>query len=60
LLLDDRKSVSYPDVDQGSDGIIQVTYDRERSGAQEINYCRFKEEDVIKGDDSAIFRTRIN
>jgi len=60
LLLDERKSVSYPDVDQSSDGIIHVTYDRDRSGAQEINYCRFKEEDVIKGDDSAIFRTRIN
>lgn len=60
LLLDERKSVSYPDVDQSSDGIIHVTYDRDRSGAQEINYCRFREEDVISGDVLAIFRTRIN
>ena len=60
LLLDERASVSYPDLDQSSDGLIHVTYDRDRSGAQEINYCSFREEDVISGDNSKVFKTRIN
>lgn len=60
LLLDERDWVSYPDVDQTADGVIHVTYDRERTGAMDILYCRFNEEDVIEGNQQNIFRTRVN
>ena len=60
LLLDERSSVSYPDLKEADDGFIYVTYDRERgasrssleetySCAREILTARFTEADVIKG-----------
>ena len=49
LLLDERKGVSYPDGVQDKDGLIWITYDRDRGGAGEILLAKFKEEDVIAG-----------
>jgi len=49
LLLDERKGVSYPDGVQEKDGLIWITYDRDRGGAGEILLAKFKEEDVIAG-----------
>ena len=60
LMLDERSSVSYPDVKQGSDGYIYVVYDRERGGykksyaeskdsAKEILIARITEDDIIAG-----------
>lgn len=60
LLIDARDWVSYPDVDQTSDGTIHLTYDRERSDAKDILYCNFKEEDIIEGNTKNIFRIRVN
>ena len=49
LLLDDRRGVSYPDIAQAPNGDIFVHYDRDRSGAAEILFARFREEDVQAG-----------
>ncbi|MCX7399730.1 MAG: sialidase family protein [Planctomycetales bacterium] len=49
LLLDDRSGVSYPDGVQDRDGLIWVTYDRDRQGAGEILLAKFREEDVLAG-----------
>jgi hypothetical protein len=60
LLLDARENVSYPDADQTPDGKIHVVFDRERTSAKDILYCRFTEEDVIKGSTEMVFKTRVN
>ncbi|GAB3936564.1 sialidase family protein [Larkinella terrae] len=60
LLLDSREKVSYPDMDQTRDGTIHVTFDRDRSGARDILYTRFREEDVIKGNAPNLVITRVN
>lgn len=60
LLLDARENVSYPDADQTPDGNIHIVFDRERTGAKDILYCRFTEEDVVKGNGEAVFKTRVN
>ena len=49
LLLDERKSVSYPDGVQAEDGTIYVIYDFERTGAKEILMVRFTENEVARG-----------
>ena len=60
LLLDERKSVSYPDATIGADGYIYITYDRERGGfrqtikeayscAREILYAKITERDILEG-----------
>lgn len=60
LLIDERNDVSYPDVAEGNDGYIYITYDRERGGfkksleeayscAREILYAKITEDDIIKG-----------
>lgn len=60
LLLDARDNVSYPDADQTPDGRIHVVFDRERTSAKDILYCRFTEEDVIKGNTEMVFKMRVN
>lgn len=61
LMIDERNSVSYPDVKEGNDGYIYVTYDRERGGykksyaeskdfAKEILMARITEQDIIAGE----------
>lgn len=60
LLLDARENVSYPDADQTTDGNIHVVFDRERTGAKDILYCKFKEDDLISGNINHIFKTRVN
>jgi len=60
LLLDARENVSYPDADQTPDGKIHVVFDRERTGAKDILYCKFTEADVIKGNTEIVFRNRVN
>lgn len=60
LLLDHRDKVSYPDVAQTDDGVIHVTYDRDRSGAKDILYCHFKEEDIINSSEQNIFKIKVN
>lgn len=49
LVLDDRKDVSYPDAAQDLRGVIYVVHDRERTGAKEIVFHRFMEDDVLAG-----------
>ena len=49
LLLDERSGVSYPDGVQDKDGLIWITYDRDRQGDGEILLAKFKEEDVLAG-----------
>jgi hypothetical protein len=51
LLLDERGGVSYPDGVQDRDGLIWITYDRDRNGAGEILLAKFREEDVATGKD---------
>lgn len=60
LLLDARENVSYPDADQTPDGNIHVVFDRDRTGAKDILYFRFTEEDVLKGSAGNVFKSRIN
>ena len=51
LLLDERTNVSYPDGVQDRDGLIWITYDRDRQAAGEILRATFREEDVAAGKD---------
>jgi predicted neuraminidase len=51
LLLDERGGVSYPDGVQDKDGLVWLTYDRDRNGAGEILLAKFREEDVVAGKD---------
>jgi hypothetical protein len=60
LLIDNQEMISYPDVAQTPDGLIHVTYDHDRSGAKDIFYCRFMEDDVISGNTGKIFKTKVN
>lgn len=60
LLLDGRENVSYPDADQTTDGNIHVVFDRDRTGAKDILYCRFTEEDLLKGLAENVFKIRVN
>ncbi len=60
LLLDSRENVSYPDADQTPDGSIHVVFDRDRTGAKDILYCRFTEDDILKGLKENVFRSRVN
>ncbi len=53
LLLDERKGVSYPDGVQDRDGLIWITYDRDRQGDGEILLAKFREEDVIAGKNAS-------
>eukprot|EP01048_Picozoa_sp_COSAG05_P001538 COSAG05_NODE_52_length_23775_cov_49.471110_13_plen_445_part_00 len=46
LLLDERAGVSYPDACQAPNGDIFVHYDFDRTGAAEILFARFREEDI--------------
>jgi hypothetical protein len=54
LLLDERSGVSYPDGVQDKDGLIWITYDRDRNGAGEILLAKFKEEDVPQARTSPV------
>lgn len=47
--IDSRTSLSYPDVDF-YDGKIYLVYDRERTGAKEILFATFTEEDIIENN----------
>jgi len=49
LLLDERKSVSYPDGQQTSDGRIHIIYDFSRTGDRYILMATFREKDVNAG-----------
>lgn len=60
LLLDRRENVSYPDADQSSDGNIHVVFDRERTGAKDILYCRFTENNIVNGKAEQVFKKRVN
>ncbi|MBQ7188732.1 MAG: exo-alpha-sialidase [Kiritimatiellae bacterium] len=49
LLLDERNGAAYPDGDQRADGRIYITYDFNRTGAREVLFASFQEEDVLNG-----------
>jgi len=49
LVLDERDSVSYPDVAEDAMGRICVIYDRSREGDKEILFTAFNEEDIRAG-----------
>jgi predicted neuraminidase len=59
LLLDERSGVSYPDGQQGPDGIIRIIYDYSRTGQKAILLAEFAEIDVLTGKtDSPTVRLR--
>ncbi|MBN1420442.1 MAG: exo-alpha-sialidase [Planctomycetes bacterium] len=47
LVLDDRSGVSYPDGFQAPDGMIYISYDRNRATDGEILMARFSEDDIL-------------
>lgn len=49
LMLDERNSISYPDVQIRDNGEIWVVYDRERSGAMEMLLSVFTVKDIEDG-----------
>ena len=49
LLLDERASVSYPDLAEAPDGTLNIIYDYNRYDEKEILLARFTEEDVLAG-----------
>lgn len=52
-LIDDRNSLSYPDVAEFN-GRYYLVYDRERTGASEIIMCSFTEEDIINDNEISL------
>lgn len=46
LVLDERKSVSYPDGQQEADGSIRIIYDYDRTGERHILMATFREADI--------------
>ena len=63
LLLDERDGVSYPDGQQGEDGVLRIIYDHSRTGDREILMAGFAEEDVVSGkleSDGAALRTVVS
>jgi hypothetical protein len=59
LLIDERKSVSYPDATQATDGSIRLIYDWERGRDKNILMATFSEADVRAGAFSAGSRQRV-
>jgi hypothetical protein len=59
LLIDERKSVSYPDATQAPDGSIRLIYDWERGRDKNILMATFSEADVRAGAFSAGSRQRV-
>ncbi len=51
LLLDERQFISYPDGVQDRDGLIWITYDRDRRGSGDILMAKFTEKDAVEGND---------
>lgn len=49
LMLDTRDNISYPDGCQRPDGLIYITYDRERLKDREILMAAFREQDILHG-----------
>ena len=49
LLLDERTGVSYPDGQEGPDGLIRIIYDFSRTGDRTILMAAFREEDAAAG-----------
>ncbi len=47
LVLDERSGISYPDGFQAPDGLIFISYDRNRATDGEILLARFTEEDIL-------------
>jgi hypothetical protein len=47
LILDERKSISYPDGFQAPDGTIYISYDRNRATDGEVLLARFTEADIL-------------
>ena len=61
LMIDERRSVSYPDAVEDADGTVWLIYDRERSGAAEILMATFTEADILAGrPTSSACRLRVN
>lgn len=58
LVLDRSAESTYPDGDQGPDGVIHVVYDHDRTGERDVRLASFTESDVLKGT-GAIRRTVI-
>lgn len=54
LLLDEREGISYPDGFQESNGVIHISYDRNRSTDGEIIMVSFEEKDIINPKKNAI------
>lgn len=52
LLLDERKTVSYPDGTQAPDGTIRIIYDWNRADEKHILMAVFTEQDVLAGKDA--------
>ena len=59
LMIDERKSVSYPDGTQAPDGTIYLIYDWERGRDKNILMATFTEADVRAGSFSANSRQRV-
>lgn len=59
MVIDERTPTSYPAFTQSEDGTIFVTYDKDRYHDMEINFLRFKEEDIINGNTANIFRVNL-
>lgn len=49
LILDERKGISYPDGVQAPDGLIYISYDRNRKTDGEVLLAKFTEEDILAG-----------
>jgi hypothetical protein len=49
LLLDERETVSYPDVAISADGAIHVIYDRDRNGVGDILHAKITEAEILSG-----------
>lgn len=51
LLIDARAECTYPDFDEGADGVVHLVYDHDRTAEMDVLYARFTEADALAGKD---------
>lgn len=60
MILDGSNHVSYPDMIESDDGILNIVYDFGRNTAGAINFIEIEENSILNKTYKNIFRTKIN
>jgi hypothetical protein len=60
MVLDESSGVSYPDMIETDNGVLNIVYDYIRSPLGTIHFVSVKEDDIVNNVKSNIFRTKIS